>query len=73
MKRWSERYKHWTSGVSVALNQKAYILPFSKDKTKRLSLQIGYKAYIEFAIKSGYGLNTQIIYENDIYDINIFF
>ena len=53
------------------INQKAYILPFSKDKTKRLSLQIGYKAYIEFAVKSGYGLNTQIIYENDIYDINL--
>ena len=53
------------------INQKAYILPFSKDKTKRLSLQVGYKAYIEFAVKSGYGLNTQIIYENDIYDINL--
>jgi phage RecT family recombinase len=53
------------------INQKAYILPFSKDKTKRLSLQIGYKAYIGFAVKSGYGLNTQIIYENDIYDINL--
>ena len=53
------------------INQKAYIMPYSKDKTKRLSLQMGYKAYIEFAVKSGYGLNTQIIYENDIYDINL--
>ena len=53
------------------INQKAYILPFSKDKTKRLSLQIGYKAYIEFAVKSGYSLNTQIIYSNDEYNIDL--
>jgi len=53
------------------INQKAYILPFSKTTGKKLSLQIGYKAYIQFAEKSGFSLNTQIIYSNDEYNIDL--
>lgn len=48
-------------------NNKAYILP----KKGGLALQIGYKAYIEFANRSGWTFNVQVIYEKDEIDIDL--
>jgi len=48
-------------------NNKAYIIP----RKGALVLQIGYKAYLEFASRSGWLFNTQAIYEGDEFDIDL--
>ena len=53
--------------VPDIVNQKAFIIP----QGQGLTLQVGYKGYLELANKSGYHFTVNIINSNDVYNIDL--
>jgi recombination protein RecT len=53
--------------VPDIVNQKAFIIP----QGQGLTLQVGYKGYLELANKSGYHFTVNIINSNDTYNIDL--